>query len=449
MKLADIIDIPIPESIKKDVIVYRKTRFLVGAVVIFATMLFPNAYRAFLIGDNLLGFTVLISAILMFSSLIWLKVLHSNLFSANFFVLCYFSMLMVAIYRTGGNESQILYNLAFFIVMVFLVCGFSSGMVWGGISLLSVVIFEMVGRSGYTFGSGEESGIFLNAIVLIAILFGLSAVYEKSSDSGIRKFASEKEQSNRMADRLQGLVNNIQTAYENIASGSQHLSFTAQKLSQNAREQASFFKETSTSMEEMNINIQQNANNANQTEQIATRASKDAEETGEVVIDAVGALKEIATKISIIEEIARQTNLLALNAAIESARAGEHGKGFAVVAAEVRKLAERSQYAAGEISELSAKSVAVAEEAGEKLDRLVPDIRQTAKLVQEISAASGEQYKGVQHINGALQQLDTTIQDNAAASEEMASSSEELSTQAQHLQQTMLSLGSKKELIEA
>jgi methyl-accepting chemotaxis protein len=184
----------------------------------------------------------------------------------------------------------------------------------------------------------------------------------------------------------------------------------------------------------MAANIRQNADNATQTEKIAMQSSKDADQGGQAVTETVTAMKQIAEKISIIEEIARQTDLLALNAAIEAARAGEHGKGFAVVASEVRKLAERSQLAAGEIGKLSSSSVEVAEKAGAMLTRMVPDIQKTAELVQEISAASNEQNTGADQINKAIQQLDQVIQQNASASEEMASTSEELSSQAERLQ---------------
>jgi len=190
-------------------------------------------------------------------------------------------------------------------------------------------------------------------------------------------------------------------------------------------------------MEQMASNIRQNADNAMQTEKIAMKSSEDAREGGQAVAETVSAMKDIAEKISIIEEIARQTDLLALNAAIEAARAGEHGKGFAVVASEVRKLAERSQTAAGEISKLSSASVEVAEKAGEMLAKLVPDIQKTAELVQEISAASNEQNAGAEQINKAIQQLDQVIQQNASASEEMASTAEELAGQSEQLQNTI------------
>jgi methyl-accepting chemotaxis protein len=240
-----------------------------------------------------------------------------------------------------------------------------------------------------------------------------------------------------MTEKLRSVVGDVQVATNNVASGSQEMSSTAQQLSQGATEQAAAAEEVSSSMEEMGSNIRQNADNSMQTEKIALQAAADAEEGGEAVTQTVEAMKEIAQKISIIEEIARNTNLLALNAAIEAARAGEHGKGFAVVASEVRKLAENSQKAAGEISELSARSVAVAEKAGEMLTKIVPDIQRTAELVQEISAASAEQNNGADQINKAVLQLDQVIQQNASASEEMSSMSEELSGQADHLKEIM------------
>jgi len=239
---------------------------------------------------------------------------------------------------------------------------------------------------------------------------------------------------NSMIERLRGVVADALSASDNVSSGSQQLSAGSEQLSQGATEQASSAEEASASMEEMAANIKQNADNAAQTEKIARQSAKDAEISGQAVDRAVNAMRTIAEKISIVQEIARQTDLLALNAAVEAARAGEHGRGFAVVASEVRKLAERSQAAAAEISSLSGETVSVATEAGDMLSRLVPDIRKTAELVAEISAACREQDIGASQINEAIQQLDKVTQQNAGASEEMSATSEELAAQAEELQ---------------
>ncbi|MCP4347112.1 MAG: HAMP domain-containing protein [Desulfobacterales bacterium] len=240
-----------------------------------------------------------------------------------------------------------------------------------------------------------------------------------------------------MIQTLREIVSEVRTSSDNVATGSREMSASSEEMSQGASEQAASAEQASSSMEQMASNINQNADNARQTEKIAMKSAEDAREGGKAVSETVIAMKKIAEKISIIEEIARQTDLLALNAAIEAARAGEHGRGFAVVASEVRKLAERSQKAAAEISNLSVSSVDVAEKAGEMLKQIVPDIQKTAELVQEISAACNEQNSGASQINRAIQQLDQVIQQNVATSEEMSSTSEELSGQAEQLRNTI------------
>lgn len=250
-------------------------------------------------------------------------------------------------------------------------------------------------------------------------------------------FGELKEYVNNTVVKLEQTISDVRAKVDTLVDAAEEVTSTAQTLSQGASEQAASVEETSASLEEMVASIDQNAENAKQTESISTKSSKDATQGGEAVLNTVEAMKQIADKISIIEDIAYQTNLLALNAAIEAARAGEHGKGFAVVASEVRKLAERSQKSANEISSLATGSVQIAETAGRLINDIVPAINRTADLVQEISAASTEQSSGVSEVNKAMSQLDQVSQQNASASEELAAIAEELKSQAGQLLQSI------------
>ena len=241
----------------------------------------------------------------------------------------------------------------------------------------------------------------------------------------------------KMVERLTHVIGEVRATSDSLASASEEVSASSQVLSQNATEQAASVEETSASMEEISATVAQNSENAKVTDGIASKSAHDAGEGGQAVGETVSAMKKIAEKIGIIDDIAYQTNLLALNAAIEAARAGDHGKGFAVVAAEVRKLAERSQIAAQEISSLASNSVGMAERAGKLLGELVPSITRTADLVQEIAAASREQTGGLDQINSAIGQLTQTTQANASASEQLSSTAEEMSSQAVQLQEMM------------
>lgn len=291
---------------------------------------------------------------------------------------------------------------------------------------------------------GDFNEIKNNLNTLINSMNEITNIAEEIAGGNLQVNVEKRSAEDRLMEALSDMIKElsdvaeaISTASEQVASGSQQVASSAQQTSQGASEQAANAEEVSSSIEQMTANISQNADNATQTDSIATKAAQDALESGKAVSEAVDAMKQIADKIGIIEEIARNTNMLALNAAIEAARAGEQGKGFAVVAAEVRKLAERSQQAAGEITKLSISSTEVAEKAGEMLNKLVPDIQKTSELIQEISAASREQKSGADQISKAIQQLDIVIQQNSSSAEEMSSTSEELSSQAEQLKDTI------------
>ncbi len=292
--------------------------------------------------------------------------------------------------------------------------------------------------------NGDFNSIKINLNMLIQAMNDVAETAEKIALGDLSVKVQKRSDQDKlmisiqdMVEKLSDIVREVKDSADNVAAGSEQMSSTAEQMSQGASEQASAAEEASSAMEQMAANIRQNADNAQQTEKIAVKSAEDAREGGKAVLETVAAMKTIAEKIDIVEEIARQTDLLALNAAIEAARAGEHGKGFAVVAAAVRRLAERSAAAAGEISKLSVSSVEVAEKAGKLLGQIVPDIGKTSQLVQEITAASNEQNTGANQINQAIQQLNQVVQQNASAAEEMSSTSEELSSQAVQLQESI------------
>ena len=285
----------------------------------------------------------------------------------------------------------------------------------------------------------------LDVIVSAVVDDGVSALIRLSEGDLSTRITTEykgdydvfKQAVNATAEKLDEVIAETIAAVDQITNAAGQVNSTSQTLSAGATEQSSSLEETAASVEEMSSSIGQNAKNAESTDKIATEASIMATEGGQAVNMTVDAMKTIAGKIGIIEDIAYQTNMLALNAAIEAARAGEHGKGFAVVAAEVRKLAERSQVAAQEISQITTNSVKIAENAGSLLGRIVPAIKETAGLVQEISSASSEQNAGIEQINAAMAQLDSLTQQNAAGSEELAAAAEEMTMQAEQLQNMM------------
>ncbi|MDY0975964.1 methyl-accepting chemotaxis protein [Massilia sp. CFBP9012] len=298
-------------------------------------------------------------------------------------------------------------------------------------ALLSILVAVLITRNLLKTLGGEPA---YAADILLEVSKGNLAVEveTRKGDASSMMYAVKQ-----MVERLSSIVREVNSATDALSSASEEVNATAQSLSQSSSEQAAGVEETSASIEQMTASISQNTENARVTDGMATKSAAQAQEGGEAVKATVSAMNQIAQKIGIIDDIAYQTNLLALNAAIEAARAGEHGKGFAVVAAEVRKLAERSQVAAQEISTVASSSVELAGRAGRLLDEMVPNIRKTSDLVQEITAASEEQSSGVGQINAAVGQLSMATQQNASSSEELAATAEELASQAEELQQTM------------
>lgn len=292
--------------------------------------------------------------------------------------------------------------------------------------------FKILGES--INGLLDTSLAGMNDVVRVLTALSQGQLSERVTNEYSGTFGQMKDACNTTIDALTMTITEVKSAVQMLSSASEQVNATAQSLSQAASEQAASVEETSASLEQMTASISQNTENAKVTDGMASKAATEATEGGDAVTKTVTAMKSIAQKISIIDDIAYQTNLLALNAAIEAARAGEHGKGFAVVAAEVRKLAERSQVAAQEIVSVAGNSVELAEKAGKLLEHMVPNIKKTSDLVQEITAASEEQSTGVKQINGAVTQLNKATQVNAASSEELAATAEEMSGQVQQLE---------------
>jgi methyl-accepting chemotaxis protein len=341
---------------------------------------------------------------------------------------------------------------------------FSQGLYFQAVGDMITHVSKRVESSGATAKSAYENArLFILSLTLVAILLAI-AIAVVVTRSITKPLSEVLHYTNTMADgdltfhidhvtkdetgmllaavrstseKLAQIIGEVRSASDNLSSASSQVSATAQTLSQGTSEQAASLEETSATLEQSSASVAQNTENAKITDATASKAAADAVKGGEAVTQTVTAMKSIAQKISIIDDIAYQTNLLALNAAIEAARAGEHGKGFAVVAAEVRKLAERSQVAAQEISSLASNSVGTAEQAGELLKTMVPDIQKTSDLVQEIAAASEEQNTGLAQINSAMSQVSAATQQSASASEELAATAEEMSGQAEQLQQLM------------
>ena len=300
------------------------------------------------------------------------------------------------------------------------------------ITLVIVLIFSLILARNIS-----KPIVYISRYIGILAQGNLSEPLDENIDSRRDEIGSLGSSLKEMAEKFTEVIHNVHTSSDSVGKGSEQLSQASQQLSQGASSQASGTEEISSSMEQLSANIEQNLSSAQNADEKVNRVSRDAEKGGEAVTKSVDAIKLIAEKIQVIDEIARNTNMLALNAAIEAARAGESGKGFAVVAAEVRKLAENSQKAAGEITNIAESSVKISEEAGNLIGSIIPEIQATALLVQEIFTSSREQSSGAEEVNKAMQQLDRIIQQNAASSEEVASMAEELNGQAEFMRDTV------------
>jgi methyl-accepting chemotaxis protein len=315
--------------------------------------------------------------------------------------------------NTADNNRKLANRTTYTMIIIIIVAMIAS-------VLLGIYIAQLIK------GSVTEASKSVNAIATGDLT--VKALIVSKDELGLMTIAL-----NDMGTSLSDTIGRILSHTENVGSAAQQLSSTAQTMSQGSNEQAASVEETSSSIEEMTASINQNAENAKITQGISNKASTEAQEGGKAVMETVQAMNQIAEKIGMVEDIAYNTNLLALNAAIEAARAGEHGKGFAVVASEVRKLAERSQIAAKEISELAVSSVNIADKAGQMLQSIVPNIKKTSDLVEEIAASSAQQSSTISQINQAMGQLDSVTNQNASGAEELAATAEELTSSVESL----------------
>ena len=343
--------------------------------------------------------------------------------------------LVIFILRLVFRKS-IMFKLTILLLLLIYILSFDY--YWAGSKDLNT-IFWMIPAN---FVVGIIIFVYINKLLRVPLEKSISQVKEISEGNLLLK--TEKSNSENefgilnnslhiLGERLRMIIKEVANNSDNLVSASTQVSDASQQLSQGANEQASSIEEVSSTMEEISANIDQNTQNSQLTEKTSVEANIGIQEVAKRAGNAVEANKEIADKITIINDISFQTNILALNAAVEAARAGEHGKGFAVVAAEVRKLAERSKIAAEEIVGLAQKSLELAQGAGEVMYEVMPKIDNTTKLLQEISAASLEQNNGAGQVNNAIQQLNNVTQQNAASSEELATSAEELASQAEQL----------------
>ncbi len=491
-----VIDWFIPEVLKKDISSYIKSKIFIGTGFLMLAMTLANAPRSFASGKTGMGISILVLCFFMFSALFLLKKTASILFSGNLFLFLLYTMLAYSSVESGGLASGFPYNLVSFIILGFLLVGFRSGVFWGMLSLLAIVMINLMAYYGYEFPPAGEESMFVNLAVLLVIVIVLSAVYELASVDILKKFVLEKDESERATRELRELLNDVTAVMSSVAAGdlSRNITVTAegdlealkqsvnnaigmlgqtiarvadaisqidtgtaqvstasQSLASGSTQQAASLEEISSSMNEIGSRARINNETAVQAQTLAAETAQDVtggKEQMQSMLDSMAKINHTSSNvikvIGTIDEIAFQTNLLALNAAVEAARAGKYGKGFAVVADEVKNLAARSAEAAKDTTELIETAIKEVENGVQKADQTAENLQSFVDVIEkinnntgEISTASLEQATGVSEINDALAQVNDVVQQNSSISEETASASQQLSAQARMLQNLM------------
>ena len=484
------------EKLRNDIVGQSRAKVLVAIALFFGITMMANAPRGFMIGDTVLGLVMSMTALVMLSAPFVLKKTGSVGLASNIFLLFHTIALSVASYRDGGDVSQIQYNLALLIVISFLLCGLKNGLFWVGSTISVVTAFKLMKISGYQFPPTQGEDVYINLVVMLVVVALLASFYELSSSGNLKKFALEKDKSDRATEKMEELFSDVDSVMsgvskgdlssritvetdeqleslkqsinsalnmlsqticqvistvEQIVSGTSQVSRTSQSLASGTTQQAASLEEISSSMDEIGSKAKTNNKNAQLAQELSNQTSDEIDSGNKqmnAMLTSMNKINETSSNVSkvikVIDEIAFQTNLLALNAAVEAARAGKFGRGFAVVAEEVRNLAGRSAEAARDTTKLIESSIVEvangvknADQTAEILKGFVKSVSKINDFIGDISIASQKQASGAGEINISLSQVNKVVQQTSSISEETASTSQELSSQAEILMNLM------------